>query len=46
MDNGNASIGQNVDTFLKNSISEHIDIIDKIGDLFKIEGNFLHTIIQ
>ncbi|QQV74531.1 hypothetical protein H6P87_00065 [Rickettsia tillamookensis] len=44
MDNGNAYIGKNVEILFKNSISERIDIIDKIKDIFKIEGDFLHAI--
>lgn len=42
--NQNAYIGKNVETLFKNSIGDHIDILNKIRDSFKIEGRFLHAI--
>lgn len=42
--NRNAYIGKNVETLFRNSIGDHKDIIDKIRDVFKIEGRFLHAI--
>jgi len=42
--NRNAYIGKNVETLFKNSIGDHIDIIDKVIKAFKIEGRFLHAI--
>ncbi len=44
MNNRNAYIGQNVETLFKNSIGEHKEIIKKIREYLKIEGNFLTAI--
>ena len=44
MNNRNAYIGKNVETLFKNSIGNHLDIINKIKDVFKIKGRFLDAI--
>jgi hypothetical protein len=44
MTNRNAYVGKNVETLFKNSIGAHKEILDKIRDVFKIEGHFSNAI--